>query len=678
MKQSPFFPQSLQRAARSERNQIIVLAVALGVVTAICVWIFRQAIALFHTIFFGFIVDQALSPIIGVFAIVVSLALAGFIVGWIMQRFIGTERHAGVGGVIESVAVAGGKLRYKRMPFKALASAISNGAGASVGPEDPSVQIGGNLGSWLGQLARQSEDHVAILVAAGGAAAIAAAFKAPFAGVFFAVEVILNGKMEGRSLMVVVLSAVMSSAVTQAIAPGFNMGPFSFSLSGALEILAFAPLGLLIAIVGVVFMRSLRLQHRLWSHVNLSRPMKTALAGALVGLVGIFLPAVLGPGHEVVDHVLTGELHFTVVAMLVLVVAKIIVTGISHDGGFVGGLFAPALFIGTMLGSAYGQVFAMLPGISATADPRAYGIAGMAAMIAAVVRAPITAILLVFELTNDFLLIVPLMLVTVVAVLVAERFEPFGVYLLGLRSKGVFLPEGREVDLMQSVLVEDVMQKPAPLISSTASLLELRDQLRASQSGALCLVDDAGSLSGIVTLTDLQRAYDLQAETVLTAGQIAVHKVITALPDEPVWKAIRQMNRHNIRQLAVVEPHSRKLIGLVGRREIIQAYQTATMRRMQDQHTAEKIRLNTLVGGRSYEYRVAENAAVSQKQIREILWPPDCIVAAVERDGRLLIPRGDTVLYKDDILTIVSAAEAQDELANLISMPADDSNPDSA
>ncbi len=668
------WPDGFAAVFRSERNLLVALAIAVGVISALGVWLFREAILFFHELFFGVIVAQVLSPIVGVLAVVLSLALAGFIVGWIMQRFIAGERHHGVGGVIESVALAGGRLRYKRMPFKALASAISNGAGASVGPEDPSVQIGGNIGSWLGQLTRQSEEHVAILVAAGSAAAISAAFKAPFAGVFFAVEVILNNRMEARSLSVVVLAAVMSFATTQAIEPGYDMGPFSFSLSGALEIVAFVPLGLLIALIAVLFLRLMRWQHHLWQHVRLSRPLKTALAGGVVGVIGIFLPDVLGPGHEVLDHVLIGDLQFSILMMLVLGLVKIVVTGISQGGGFIGGLFAPSLFIGTMLGGAYGQVIAALPGIN-SADPRAYGIAGMAAMIAAVIHAPITAILLVFELTNDFTLIVPLMMATIVCLLVAERFEPFGVYVYGLRSKGVYLPEGREVDLMQGVLVDDVMLSPAPTIKSAASLLDLRDHLRRHESGALCVVDESGNLSGIATLIDLQRTYESQVDAAMSVGQIASKNVVTITPDEPAWKAIRLMNRNDIRQLPVLDSENKKLVGLVGRREIIRAYQTAMSRRMHDQHIAERVRLNTLTGGLSREYRVVPRSAVAGKRVRDVKWPIDSVIASVERDGRVLIPHGETIVEENDILTIVASKTVEFDLKTLIeSGTAQDSN----
>src|SRR5689334_18208404 len=235
----------MMRLRNPNSNTLLVLAIVLGLATAAAIWLFRQGIDLFNRIFTGFLANTLLSPIIGALAIVISLALAGAVVGLIMERFIGEERHHGVAGIIESVAMSGGRLRYQRIPFKAIASALSLGAGASVGPEDPSVQIGSNLGSMIGERLHLSDEQMRLLVAAGGAAAIAAAFKAPIAGVFFALEVILNGAFETRSFGVVVLAAVVSSALTQAIEPAPEMGVITYTLGSVLEIPLFIPLGIL-------------------------------------------------------------------------------------------------------------------------------------------------------------------------------------------------------------------------------------------------------------------------------------------------------------------------------------------------------------------------------------------------------------------------------------------------
>ncbi len=493
---------------RSDQGALIAIAVALGLTIGISVWVFQQGIKLFHLIFQTWFAGEVLTPIVGAVAVVISLTIAGALVGLVVSRLVGHEQLHGVASVMEAVAYGGGQLPYRKMPAKALASMLSLGAGASVGPEDPSVQIGASLGSWFGSLLRLHGNQLRLLVAAGVAAAIAAAFKAPIAGVFFALEVILNGTFDVKSFAVIVLAAVVSSGMTQALDPTLEMGPFNYSLGSPLEIPLFLPLGIILGFVSIGFIRLLYWQRDRWDGIkNLSLPVKTAIAGAMVGAVAIFLPEIMGAGRETINAVLSGEAHFTLVMLLVLGAAKLIMTTVSIGGGFVGGVFAPALFIGTMFGAAYGQIVAaLLPG-TAAGDAQAYAIAGMAAMLAGVVRSPITAILLVFELTNDYRLILPIMLSTVICVFVAERMMA-GVYHHGLARMGIRLPQGKEVDLLNRVMVSEAMLTPAPIITETASLVDLRDRLRAQRSYSMVVLNDDHELRGIVTLPDLQRAYN--------------------------------------------------------------------------------------------------------------------------------------------------------------------------
>ncbi len=653
----------------SENTRLLILAVCLGLATGIAIWVFRTAINFFHEIFIEGVQHELSRTLLGSMASVFSLALAGLMVGWLMHRFVGEERHHGVAGIMESVALIGGRLPYQRIPFKALASSISLGAGASVGPEDPSVQIGANLGSMLGQKTHLSEEQVKLLVAAGAASAIAAAFKAPIAGVFFALEVILYGSFSSAAVGVVVLSAVISSAFTQAIEPHPEMGPFAHTLSSPLEIPLFVPLGILLGPIASLFIRWVYFQHDWWHrHVHLSRPLRTALAGVLVGIVAIFLPEIMGTGRETMNDVLSGEADFALTLLLILGAAKLLMTGISMAGGFVGGIFAPSLFVGTMLGGAYGLVIDRIIGGGGTnvTPPEVYAVAGMAGMMAGVVRSPITAIMLVFELTNDYRLILPIMLTTVVCVLIAEQIEPSGMYILGLRRKGIHLQEGRDIDLMQGVKVADAMLKPAPTISEKASLVELRDTLRKLRTFSMCVVDDEGLLSGIVTLSDLQRAYDTHGEKSLTVGEICTHNPITVTPDDVLWTAIRCMSLNDVGRLPVVEPGTRKLLGFIGRHGVMRAYNIAIARKLEDQHTAERLRLNTLTGAHTYEYYLSANASATGKLIQEIQWPTESVVASVQRGGRLIVPHGSTKLLTGDKLTLVADPSVENELAYLL------------
>lgn len=646
----------LQARLRSSNSLLLFLvATLLGIVISGCVWLFEEAVVLAHAVFVTTLANGILAPGIGSLGIVIVLAGAGALVGLIMDRFVGIERHHGVAGIVEAVAIGGGHLRYRQMPFKALASALSLGAGASVGPEDPSVQIGANLGSYFGETLHLSEEHMRILVAAGAAAAIAAAFNAPIAGVFFALEVILNGTFESRSFGIIVLTAAVSSGFTGAISAGHEMGPFTYALGSPLEIPLFLPLGVLLGGVSVLFMRAVDWQHDIWHRqTRWSRPAKTALAGALIGLIGVFLPEILGPGRETMNAILSGETTFTLVYLLALGAFKLLMTSVSLASGFVGGIFAPSLFVGTALGSGYGAVIVRLFPDGALGDSQAYAIAGMAAVMAGVVRSPITAIMLVFELTNDYRLILPIMLAAILSVSVAGRFEPLGIYSKSLLRKGIRLPEGRETDLMQGITVAEAMLKPAPTIRSDASLVQLRDALREYHSHSLCVVDQQDLLCGVVTLADLRRGFEALGADSRTVADVMTSDPITVTPEDTLWNVISIMNLRDIGRLPVVEPGTRRVVGLIGRHGVVRAYALASARKLEDQHLADQVRLMHLTGANVVQMRVEPNAVVVGKCIADVPWPRKMTIAAVRRSAQLLIPRGETCLMAEDGLIVVS------------------------
>ncbi len=655
------------RLSLSENGVLLRLAIGVGLATGAAIWVFDHAIEFFHYLFQEQFTEHILGTILGAAGVIVSLALAGLIVGWLMGRFVGEERHHGVAGIMESVALSGGRLRYWRMPFKAVAAALSLGAGASVGPEDPSVQIGSNIGSWFGQRLRLSDERVYVLVAAGAASALSAAFRAPLTGVFFALEIVLNGQFATRSFGVVVLASVISSAFMQALGtPRTLITLVRFDLGGAGNLVFYALLGLLLAPISILFIRLVYWQHDLWHHygAKLSRPLRTALAGALVGVVAIFFPQIMGPGREFMVEVLNsggGEMAFGL--LLVIGMVKLFMTPLSLAGGFVGGIFAPSLFVGTMLGGAFGRILQQVVPIEGLSNPQGYAIAGMAAVMAGVVRAPITGIMLVFELTQDFRLILAIMLTSVVCIFFAERLEPHGVYTLGLLRKGIRLKQGRDIDLMEDLYVSSVMKSPAYTIRMDAPLIELRDALRARRARALCVVDDAGDLCGIVTLSDLQRAYEQMDAASLHVGDICTKEVVTAMPDETVSEAMRRMGERDLWGLPVLRRGSRQPVGIVSRPGIMRAYHEALARRAEVQHAVEQARLHHLTGAHVVEYTVRPGAALAGKALKDIDLPGEWVIASVRRGDKLIVPHGDTRIAVGDVLTIVTSPDAEDKLA---------------
>jgi CIC family chloride channel protein len=647
---------------------LLALAIAVGLGTGAGVWLFKHGFEFFQETYRHGLLE-ALGEPLGQWAIIPVLALGGLIVGLLAARFIGEERHHGVAGIMEATALSGGRLRYKRLPMKALLAAFSIGAGASVGPEDPSVQIGANLGSFLGQRLRLSDERVRLLVAAGVASGIAAAFRAPIAGVFFALEIIL-GDLSTGSFGAVVLSAVVASVFTQAFeGGGHELGIRFYSLGGPQELPLYILLAILMAPISAGFIRLLYWQHDLWHHLALSRPVKTMLAGAIVGLIAVFLPEVMGTGRETMNQLLNaGGVDYAMPVLAVLILAKMVATTISLGGGFVGGMFAPSLFVGAACGSLFGHLANTIFPASVSANPAAYAMAGMAAAMTGVIRAPITAVLLLFELTGDYNLILPIMLVTSVCLLVVERFAPDGIYQLGLARKGIRLSYGRDTDLMQTITVGDAMTPvEKQIVRDSLPANQLEAEFDKTNTHGLIVVDGTGKLFGIVTLQDLARARASGGLDGKVVGDISTRDVLTVATDDRISDALRLIGRRDLGRLPVVAPNDpREIRGVLRRRDILRSYDIALQRKVENLQRGQQVRLAAFSEHEVIELRIEPGCPADGALIRDIHWPEGSIVAAVRRHGRQIVPDGATRLQANDYLTVVTQSSQRADLAALV------------
>jgi chloride channel protein, CIC family len=662
----------------SENTVLIFISVVLGLGTAALVLLFREAFHGFNYfiqhivgtegVIGGWLTRIGLNPQLSV---VITLPIIGLIVGFIVQRFVGEEKHHGAAALMEAVALTGGRLKYRKNPFKTIASILSIGGGASMGAEDPSVQIGANLGSFFGEKLRLSDERRKLLVAAGAASAIATAFQAPIAGVFFALEIIL-GEFTSRSFGVVVLAAVISSATSRYLLGGVQpvFGDLDYQLGSSTQLPFYLLLGVLLAFVSSGVVRFYHWQYELWHGFHVPMPIKTASAGLLVAIVAVYFPQIMGPSEETMHGILSGHLELSVGLLIALALAKMLTNVISQGGGFQGGVFAPMLFVGISLGNAYGKILGWFASGEVVGTPHTYAIAGMAAMLAGVLRAPITAILLVFELTDDYLLILPIMLTAVVCTMIAERLGVDGIYMHSLVKHGLRLSQGRDIDLMQGIEVREAMLSPAPMIRDNASLPELREAFLREHTRALCVVDGGGYLAGIVTLGDLQRAFEeaMQVDNPpvekLYVLNICSRDVLTVAPNEMLWTAIRSMGTRDIGRLPVVARDG-KVLGMLRRQDIMNAYNLGISRKLQDQHYAEQVRLHTLTGAHVLEFEVKAASTLVDKFIKEVQWPPEAAVASISRKGKLIVPHGDTRLLHHDRVTIVADPDAEPILQRL-------------
>jgi len=644
----------LESLVSSETLRFGGAAVLVGLASGAGIWLFKGFIETLRHLTFGALSEAwiALLP-----------ALGGLLVGALAHFTLRSETLHGTPSVMQAIALAGGRLPYRTLPARTLAAVLSIGFGASVGPEDPSVQIGAHLGSMFGQWLRFAEERVQTLVAAGAASAIAAAFNAPIAGVFFALEVLL-GQTGGAAVSMILVAAVTASVFTQALSgasPAFLVP--QYALHSVWELPLYLLLGLLAGPVAAAYVRLLYRMQDLFGGWRAPRPLKTAAAGAVVGLVGLFLPQVFGVGYETIGEVLNrGTLGLTL--LLALLAAKVILTPLSIGGGFFGGVFAPSLFIGAMLGGAFGQMAARLfPGLGIA--PAAFALVGMAAVLAGAVHAPLTAILLLFEMTGDYRIILPLMFSVAVSLLISQRIERDSVYGLGLARHGIRLDRGRDVNVLAALTVAEVMETDFPTLSESTPLEEAADLMRRTRRQGLPVLDADGRLAGLFTTQDLQTANGA------TVGEACSRAVQVAYPDETLHAALERMSRLDVGRLPVVErSDSRRVIGLLRRSDVIRAYDLALKRRAAQRHRESALRLDAFTPSRVrvLELEIARSAPADGRRLSELSLPPGCVVASLRRGRETIVPRGPTLLRAGDVLVVtVDSPESEQAVRKVVS-----------
>ncbi|MEO7016010.1 MAG: chloride channel protein [Leifsonia sp.] len=435
-------------------------------------------------------------PWLGGAFVILAPAVGGLLYGPLVQRFAREARGHGVPEVMYAVNKHGGRIRGSVAVVKALASAICIGSGGSVGREGPIVQIGSALGSTFGRLLRMPESSLRTLVACGAAGGIAATFNAPIAGVFFALELLLRD-FAASSFGAVVLSSITASVIGRSLLGNhaFLQLP-SFSVVDPWQYLLFAVLGLLAGLVGVGFTRVLYLIEDVcdwaWRAPEWLRPVA---GGLLLGLLLFVLPQMYGVGYPVLEKGVTGG--YALGFLLILLAGKILATSLTIGVGGSGGVFAPSLFIGGMLGAAFGDVVGIvIPSLAGQTG--AFALVGMGAVFAGSARAPITAALILFELTGEYSIILPLLLAIVVATATSRLLTRDTIYTLKLRRRGIDIDSVERDSVLRSTRVSDVMVPAPPALAVTTSTADGAALILASGRRALPVQSDTGEFIGIL------------------------------------------------------------------------------------------------------------------------------------------------------------------------------------
>jgi CIC family chloride channel protein len=648
----------------------VMLAFAIGLGGGAGAIFFRYLIAWIDRLFFGG-GRSALAPL-GEAYVVVLPAIGLVLVNEMVRRWAPEAQGHGVPEVMYAVKKRGGRIRPRVAVIKALASALCIGSGGSVGREGPIVQIGCSFGSTLAQLLKLSPERTRLLVVCGAAAGIGGTFNAPVGGVLFAMEVIL-GSFAARSFGLVVVSSVTATALCRAVlgtAPAFRLTQV-FVLRSALELPAYVVLGLLTGLVSLLYVKTLysfEFAFQRWSWPSTIKALLGGLGVGAVGYVGIrYLGGryLFGLGYDAIQATIAvGEPlrvspapagRMAVAALLLLIPLKVVATSLTLAAGGSGGVFAPALFIGAMSGGAFGElVHLVLPSVSA--PPGAYALVGMAAVFAGSAHAPITSILILFEMTGDYKIILPLMIAVVISYLVVSATGRDSIYAVKLRRLGGLQPTGAAPSVLDLVVVADAMSRDYATTAPHTPVDELATRFHREHVRSLAVLDEADRLVGIVTEDDVA-AYLMKGNYHdATASDIMTGAVITCTPDQRLREVLHMLHAHDVGQIPVVDPRDRsKLLGVLRRQEIFWAY---------GELAAEHERLLRETGAKTpidegdlvhLELSVpSDDTQLSSRKIQEIGLPRQCLIVTLRRENRTMVPSGATVLESGDQLTLVA------------------------
>lgn len=548
-------------------RETLFWAAGAGAVSALCVSGFRGAISLLQWVLTqetGGIIEVAreLSP----WQRLATPALGGLLAGWVIHFGVGWVGRAAATDYMEALSVGDGVIRARPVLLRSAASLFTIGSGGSIGREGAMVQLAAGVVSALGRRFRLKAPRLPLLVACGAAGAVASAYNAPIAGALFIAEIVL-GSIAMESFGALLMASVVSVLITQHLygsAPLF--GTRGFGLDSPVEILAYLGLGLMMGALAPGWVRLLRWAEETFAKLTVPLHVRLGLGGLVVGGVSVVVPEVWGNGYEHVREILGGEAARGPLLVLMLLMAKVVATAASFGSGAVGGVLTPSLLLGGLGGLALGQiVHDLFP--ESTGSPQAYALVGMGCFLAATIRAPLTAMLLVFEMTLDYDIMLSLMVASVTAYYVARGISPESIYARSLRRQeaaaGPLFAAGARVG--------DVMRRPPPTLPAGATFDEIAGRFSEASEAHVAVVDGEGRLVGSVLLPSIERYLrDPMLARLVTAGDVVSPELAPVLEGQRLGEALEQFRSCPGEYLLVVDGwETRRVVGSLAKTDVI-------------------------------------------------------------------------------------------------------------
>ena len=682
---SPFRRLSLyttslfERASMTEHTFMIIIAIIIGVMGGFSAIGIRALIKFISSISFHG-TSTVLQNIMHTpwYWILIVPVIGGLIVGPIIYFLAPEAKGHGVPEVMQAILLRGGTIRPRVAIIKAIASAISIGSGGSVGREGPIIQIGSSIGSMVGQFLRVPSKRLKTLVGCGSAAGIAAAFNAPIAGALFAVEIILMDFTVAQ-FSPIVISSVMATVISHSFEGDFAafIVP-KYQLASPYEIFFYFVLGALCGVVSFLFIKLLYMFEDFFDNrLKIPEYWNPAIGGLGIGAIGIIFPQVMGVGYDSINDALYGNMIWYIAFILIFV--KILATSITLGSGGSGGIFAPSLFMGAMLGYFFGSlVHNLFPQMTAT--PGAYALVAMTGLVAGTTRAPITAIIIVFELTNDYRIVLPLMIAGIISTIISTRLSRESIYTLKLVLRNIGIKEGFETNLMESVFVKNVYRKEFDVISVTDNFSKVVNDVLHGQGSDFPVVDPKGNVAGMISMHNI-KDYLFERDSlqdILIAGDISNPNFEPVVTDENCQNALDKMQKYDFEGLPVVDSAaSKKVIGMIWRKDILDAYQKETDRReitaslassinMKDEttqvHFMEGYSISEIIAPKSFKGRSIRELNIRQRFGVDVL-----SIKTKEKYGEKInaIPSPDYVIKQKDKLIVAGEIKNINYLKNV-------------
>ncbi len=585
----------IDKAKMTEHTFMIIVAIIIGVFAGFGAIGIRLLIKIISDLSFsgyGSLLDNIIaSP--WYIKIIIPM-LGGLIVGPLIYFLAPEAKGHGVPEVMQSILLKGGIIRPRVAFVKAVASAITIGTGGSVGREGPIIQIGSSLGSTVGQFLNMSGDRMKTLVGCGAAAGIAAAFNAPIAGALFAVEIILMD-FAFAQFSPIVISSVMATVISHNFEG--NLATFQvphYQLVNPTELIFYVILGFLSGLVSFIFIKVLYAFEDFFENsMPIPDYFQPVIGGLVIGVTALFFPQIMGVGYDSINSALHGGMIWYMAFALIFI--KIFATSFTLGSGGSGGIFAPSLFMGAMLGCFFGIfIHDIFPSITAT--PGAYALVAMGGLVAGTTRAPITAIIIVFELTNDYNIILPLMITCIISTILSSKLSRESIYTLKLLLRKINIKGGTEINVMKSLYVRDIYQPYFESIRETSNFVEVVDHVISKRDPYFIVQDDQELLVGIISIHDMKsfmfEGEDLQ--NLIIAGDIALKDIEVVTLEDDCQTALDKMSKTGFLGMPVVQPQNkRKVLGMVWQKDVLDAYHKEIERKDMAATLVDKIQLSS-------------------------------------------------------------------------------------